>query len=278
MLSLLRFLPTALLSRIFGWTARLPLPRFLLDRIIQWYIKAFNVNTDEMITPEKGFRTLEDFFTRRLRDGARAIDSEMDTVVSPVDGRVDQFGDIADDLLMQAKGISYHLEDLVPSTEAAYYRQGSFITIYLSPGDYHRMHSPVDGFITVWHAIPGRLLSVQKSVVKKTQGLFTLNERVISHISTEEGMAAVVKVGAMNVGRISLSYADIISNRCCRRNHHHYYHPEKRPTIKRGDEIGIFHLGSTVILLFEKKVNFSPLQIGDITRVGAPLGRFRKNT
>lgn len=265
---LFKILPKSFLSRIFGYITRLPLPQFVMTGIITWYTGRFGV-MDEYTVPAGGFRTLDDFFTRKLKPGARTIDGNRNTAVSPVDARVDQFGRIMDGTLIQAKGITYSLSDLIPSEYGMRFHGGSFITLYLSPGDYHRIHSPVDGAIEGFFHIPGKLYTVQEFMVAGLPGLFSLNERLISYISTPSGVVAVCKIGAMNVGRISLAYSDIVTNRMIRKKREALFDSAGKISIRKGDELGTFHLGSTIVLLFENsKVKFSGLKAGEKVRVG----------
>ena len=269
---LFRIIPTSLLSRIFGWLTEIPLPGIILKPVIRWYSKKFNI-IDEYVIPENGFRTFNDFFTRKLKEGSRAIDKGPGAVISPVDSRIDSFGTINDNTLLQAKGIPYSLEDLLQDGNAAGYRNGSYITLYLSPADYHRIHSPVSGKISGFTHIPGRLFTVQEYMVKGLGDLFTRNERITTYIETGFGDIAVCKIGAMNVGRISLAYSDTVSNRTLRSRKQVTYQQNEMPGISAGDELAVFNLGSTIILLFQPGiVDFTPFTIGDYLRVGEKIG------
>jgi len=269
---LFRIIPTSLLSRIFGWLTEIPLPGIILKPVIRWYSKKFNI-IDEYVIPENGFRTFNDFFTRKLKEGSRAIDKEPGAVISPVDSRIDSFGTINDNTLLQAKGVPYSLEDLLLDGNAEDFRNGSYITLYLSPADYHRIHSPVSGKISGFTHIPGRLFTVQEYMVKGLGDLFTRNERITTYIETGCGDIAVCKIGAMNVGRISLAYSDTVSNRTFRSRKQVTYQQNEMPGISAGDELAVFNLGSTIILLFQPGiVDFTPFTIGDYLRVGEKIG------
>lgn len=269
-----KVLPKSLMSRLFGYLARVPLPGWLLNSIIAWYSKKYGVLVSEMRRPALGFRTFNEFFTRKLKDKARDIDAGKGSVVSPVDARLDSFGDIRGDAVMQAKGIDYPLAGLVPSDTHREFLNGTFMTLYLSPGDYHRIHSPVDGEITGFFRIPGRLYTVQEFMVKGLRGLFALNERLITYVKTERGLVAVCKIGAMNVGRITASYENRVqTNTWIRTRREHLYDEHSRIRVSRGDELGIFNLGSTVILLFQEgMVRLDPLSAGDSVRMGQRIG------
>jgi len=244
-----------------------------MKRIIAWYSVKYGVNIEEAEIPAAGFKNLNKFFTRELKNGARKIDADKRSVVATTDSRVDQYGDITDDSILQAKGVDYSLRELIPSIEAEKFINGKYITLYLSPGDYHRIHSPVSGNITGFFNIPGKLYTVQEFMVKGFKGLFAVNERLITYIETGNGSVAVCKIGAINVGKISLSYDHSVTNRFFRSKNERIYDEGKKPLIKKGDEIGIFNLGSTVIILFEKgMVEFSDLKDGQKVKMGEKIG------
>ena len=271
-----KVIPKGMISRFFGYITRLRIHQYILAIIINWYCKKFGVKKDEILHPPGGFKTFDDFFTRKLKEGARRIDSSADAVISPVDARISYFGRINKKSIIQAKGIEYSLEALVPSAKAKEFIDGDFITLYLSPADYHHIHSPVDGNITGFFNIPGKLFSVQEFMVNGLRGLFSKNERVISYIKTGRGLVAVCKVGAMNVGRITLSYAGVVTNRTFRHRNEFFYPEKFCPHIIKGESIGTFHLGSTVILLFQKDmIKFEKLEIGKTVRLGQRIAVYK---
>jgi len=268
-----KILPLCFISRAFGALTRIPVPRGVLRGIIAWYSAKFGVNTGEYVEPAKGFRTFNEFFTRRLKEGARPVDPSPGTVVSPVDARVDQYGRIDGTKLIQAKGIGYSVKDLIPSEVHRRFIDGDFITLYLSPGDYHRIHSPVEGTIEGYQHVPGRLFTVQDFMVKTMPDLFSVNERITTYVGTPAGLAGVCMVGATNVGRISLCYDAPVTNKTFRsRKERLYGDGEKKPVVK-GGELGIFNLGSTVVLVFERgMVRFNALPLGSKIRMGERIG------
>ncbi len=274
---LFKVLPTGLISRVFGVIARMPFPGFLLRRVIDWYIRSYGVDRDEIDWPQRGFRSLDAFFTRTLVPGTHVVDADPRAVVSPVDARIDMFGEIIDGVtMMQAKGVCYSLRDLVPSAMHERFIDGSFVTLYLSPSDYHRIHAPAGGRVRGFFNIPGRLFTVQEFMVQGLPGLFSRNERLISYIETQRGLVAVCKIGAMNVGRITLSYDPIATNRTFRRRREVLFGDDAACPIAKGDELGVFHLGSTVIMLFEKDmITFTDCAVGTKVRVGQRLAEFR---
>jgi len=272
---LFKILPKGLLSRLFGYITRIPVPWRALSPIINWYKKKYGVR-DEYITPDNGFRNFNEFFTRGIREGVHVIDRSKGSIISPVDARVDMFGKIEGSTILQAKGVDYSLYDLVPSNSAKKYFNGNYVTLYLSPGDYHRIHSPVSGKITGYFVIPGKLYTVQEFMVRGLTGLFSINERIITYIDTVKGSAAVCKIGAMNVGRMSLSYEDIFTNGFFKKKKEVLYPGDCYKTIGKGDELGVFNLGSTVVLLFEKgMMEFENITPSMKIRVGDKLGSFK---
>ncbi len=266
-------IPKSLFSRIFGTITRIPFPQWILRPIISKYCRSYDVNTDEFETPPGGFRTFNSFFTRSLKEGVHKIDTSPTAVVSPVDALIEQYGQIEGATIIQAKGIDYSLHDLVPSKQAELFECGSFMTLYLSPADYHRIHSPVTGSITGYFHIPGKLYTVQEFMVQGLRGLFSKNERLISYIDTEKGHVGVCKIGAMNVGRMSISHAPVVTNKNIRRRNEVLYRGEERPEIRAGEELGVFHLGSTIVLLFQKNyIRFADDIGGKRVRVGQRIG------
>ncbi|MFA5517963.1 MAG: archaetidylserine decarboxylase [Spirochaetota bacterium] len=270
-------LPKSFISRVFGYIALIPLPPVFMNMLIRWYSKKFGVSIEEAVIPEKGFKNLNSFFTRKLKDGVLIVDKDEKSVVATTDSRIDEFGDITEDIMIQAKGLDYSLRDLIPSVMAESFIDGKFITLYLSPGDYHRIHSPVSGKITGFYNIPGKLYSVQESVVKSLKGLFVVNERLVTYIDTGKGMTAVCKIGALNVGKISIPYDNVVTNKFLRKRNEVIYPEGKEPVINKGEEVGVFNMGSTVIILFEKgMIDFKSFKRGEKVRVGQAIGYYKK--
>ncbi len=273
-LILFKILPTRLLSRVFGYCVCIPLPAFIMNKIIGWYSKKFNVALDEAFIPPGGFKNFDEFFTRNLKRGMRSVEPHPLTLVSPVDAVVSACGSINYGQIVQAKGILYDVASLLPGEFQSQFIGGSFVTLYLSPGDYHRIHSPVSGTIVAYQYDPGKLYTVQNWLVNILPGLFTVNERITSYIQSAFGLVAVCKVGAMNVGRISLRYAPVYTNQWCAKPSFYRFDKDKRPKISKGDELGIFHLGSTVIVVTQKPVSFVPNLEGTKVRMGQAIGYF----
>jgi phosphatidylserine decarboxylase len=270
-------IPKTFLSRIFGAFALTGLSRSLM---LEWFIKRFNINMSEVDVPDGGFSSMDAFFTRRLKPGVHAVDETPNALVSPVDARIAQFGPITGTRVMQAKDIDYLLADLIPNHMHHFFIDGSFVTLYLSPQDYHRIHAPVDGDVMGYLYVPGKLFPVAEFMTNGVHRLFCKNERLITFIQTPFGKCAVVKVGAMNVGRISVTYDGVMSNtRPFRKKQEHFYTAAMQPSFNRGDELGAFHLGSTVVLLFEKDMaDFMILREGMRLRMGQKFGTLKKKT
>ncbi len=270
--------PHQWLSRFVFFMARVKTHR--KNILIKRYINFFGVNMSEAeYTQPENYATFNDFFTRRLKAEARIVCNDPRTFACPCDGMILESGDVQDDTLLQAKGQRYTLHDLFGDTDdcADNFVNGKFITIYLSPCDYHRVHMPVDGRLTNLIHIPGKLFSVAPYALKLISRLYTRNERVITIFETKLGKIAIVMVGALNVGSISIRHRGTVTPRSQAIEHTHYL---PIPSInaqqiyfKRGEEIGRFNLGSTVILLTKNPhIQWNPAYAaGNIVRMGEEL-------
>jgi phosphatidylserine decarboxylase len=261
------------LSRLTGRLADLSPPRWLLGIVIRSYARLFGVALAEASDPPDAYPTFNAFFTRRLRPGLRPVASEAGTVVSPSDSELVGIGPVpADGRLEQVKGRHYSVEALLGSAEeAAPFRQGVTATLYLSPGMYHRVHVPVDGHVTGWRYVPGRLFPVSAPSVRAVPGLYTRNERVVVHIDAPaHGSVAVVLVGAANVGRISLAFSELVTNSGAAAVR---VKPPRPLPVRRGDDLGTFNLGSTVVLLVADPALHpaAGARPGALVRMGEPL-------
>lgn len=266
--------PTRLFSRLVGHLTRMRLPSWILRPFLRWYIRHFNVDVSEAERPVEEYPTIVSFFTRRLRSGARAIDPAPEAVVSPVDGAVYACGPIEGTTFLHAKGHPYTLEELLGGDDeaCALFRDGSFFTIYLSPRDYHRIHTPYDGVIQSFHYIPGKLLPVNPPSVEMFPKLFARNERLTTILRHDSGAAfAVVKVGATNVGRIRLTYDDYVTNRWGGAHVTVRSYTDGIP-LEKADELGMFEMGSTVILLFSKEFALDDFAPDTPMRLGQRIG------
>jgi phosphatidylserine decarboxylase len=263
------------LSRVTGRLSDLRLPAAILVPAIRAYARAYGADLSEAALPAEAYSSFNAFFTRRLRDGARPIACGEGVVVSPSDSRLSAIGPVpADGRLEQVKGSSYSIEALLGSVEdAAPFRAGLHATLYLSPAMYHRVHSPVDGRVQAWRYVPGRLFPVNPAGVRLVPGLFTRNERVAVFLDTEaHGPVAVVLVGAANVGRMSLAFAELVTNTGRARPPGRVV-PSPTIVLRRGDELGAFNLGSTIVLLVADPGLAAVAAAGEVVKMGQALWR-----
>lgn len=274
-MTLMRLLPKSALSTLVGKATRAPAPRAIHRMAIRAFAKSYEVNAEEAERPLDDYETFAAFFTRKLKPGLRPVDSDARAIVSPVDGAVSQIGYAERGLLVQAKGVTYPVAKLLGDEEAAtFYDGGAFATLYLSPRDYHRIHFPIAGEIEGYSYIPGEFWPVNPASVKGKPNLFALNERLATYVNTPTaGRVAVVAVGATNVARIRASYDDLgVTHQGAAPKTHRYAAPLKK--VEKGDELGIFEMGSTVILLFETaKIRWSShLHPQAVVKMGQRIG------
>ena len=223
------------------------------------------------------FATFNDFFTRELASGMRPLDPDPEAFVSPSDGRISQCGRITNDRILQAKGHHYSIRALLAGDRACTeFNNGYFHTIYLSPRDYHRVHMPFGGRLLRTIHVPGRLFSVSPATVRHVPRLFARNERLVSLFETAHGPMAVVLVGAMLVSSIETVWSGVVTPPYGRKiTHGEWSHHDI--VLQRGDEMGRFNMGSTVILLLPPGAVSSLEDYGpdDLVRMGQKLGRLR---
>lgn len=266
---LLRVLPRTRITRAMGRLADYAWPEPLGKAVVGLYCRAYNVELDEC-AKASGFTSFDEFFTRELREGARKMPDDPRIAVSPADGRIDSIGRI-DGRAFTVKGRPYQVDELLgDSEEAKRYEGGHGCVVYLSPRDYHRVHSPVEGSIVHVRSMPGDYYPVNAVGVKHVHNLFVRNRRVSIAIDTPPeagfGRVTIVMVAAMVVGRITVTGIDErdVSEGL------HTYEPPMR--VARGDEIGIFRLGSTAVVFFEKKAELAWLADEGPVRFGQPFG------
>lgn len=275
--SVWRLFPKRAFSSAVGWGANCGIPASLRVAVLTRFARTYGIEVSEAEKPLAEYAGLDEFFTRRLREGTRPIDPALDAVVNPADGTVVESGVADDEHLIQAKGVRFTLRDLLEDEALAVrFRGGAFLTTYLSPRDYHRVHSPVAGGVIGWRHIPGQLFPVNTGSVRREPGLFVRNERFISIIEGDAGLAAVVMVAAVGVGHVTASYdADVATHGANfqRAGVRHRQYATPRP-VARGGELGIFHMGSTTIALFESgRVVLDELPAGSTTKMGSRVGR-----
>lgn len=240
------------IARIVGHFAKSKASRFLIPR----FAKAYNIDID---LAEKGiteYTSLNEFFTRRLKAGVRPIDSDESSLISPVDARIMSMGKVEADRLLNIKGQDYSVRELLhDNARMSKYQNGFFFVLYLSPTDYHRIHSPVTGTIMEKEHVAGKVYPVHEKSLLHISKVLSRNERLTTFIEHGYGEVAVVKVGAMNVS--SIQYVDALPNQ-----------------LIRGDELAYFEFGSTVVLVIEDGT-FTPnptLHEGDKVVMGSSLG------
>ncbi|MEM6604298.1 MAG: archaetidylserine decarboxylase [Pseudomonadota bacterium] len=268
------WLPQHLLSRVLGRLAAARSPRGLITWCIKTFARRYEVDFSEaeQSHPE-AYESFNQFFTRPLRDGVRPLCDSG--IACPADGVVSEFGRIDSGHLVQAKGRTYTLRDLLAGDEprATLFAAGEFCTVYLSPRDYHRVHMPVDGELSSSCYVPGDLFSVNQATASSVENLFARNERHISYFETPIGPMAMILVGAMVVAGIETVWQGQVApppRRITRWNHQE---PEPKVRLNRGQEMGRFLLGSTVILLFtEGAVTWANrCEVGAAVRMGQQI-------
>lgn len=245
-------LPHKLFSKIAQCCADCKVP-WIKNYLINYFLARYNVNMSESIEENPlAFPSYNDFFTRRLKPELRPIAKDLNALVSPADGALAQFGHINNDKIIQAKGHTYSVFDLLAGDNTyKHFIDGDFATIYLAPKDYHRVHMPYSGKLLKMIYIPGCLFSVNTHAAENIPNVFARNERVACIFNTDIGPMAVVLVGAMIVGGMETVWAGSITP-----PHHKKIavtdYSNENITLAKGEEMGLFKLGSTVIMLFGK--------------------------
>ena len=276
--SVWRIFPKRALSGAIGWGGSRALPGALRAAMLSRFARVYGIDPSEAEKPLAEYGGFDEFFTRRLRAGARPIDGAPGRIVSSADGKVVEGGLAEAGKLLQAKGVLFSLEELLGDADAsARLEGGAYLITYLSPKDYHRVHAPVEGRVVGWRHIPGVLFPVNERSVNREPRLFVGNERFVTFIEGEAGLCAVVMVAAVGVGHVTASYDDEVATHrgeFVRAGVSHRSYDEPRP-IRRGDELGIFHLGSTTIVIFEPgRVTLDALAPGCAVKMGVGIGRF----
>ncbi len=278
-------LPKQGLTRLAGWGADKQ-GGWLTQLVIKAFARFYKVDMKEAQDPEfSAYRTFNEFFVRPLRDGVRPITAEENCLAQPADGAISQLGMIHDGQILQAKGHHYSLEALLAGNYllAAEFQNGQFVTTYLAPSDYHRVHMPCHGVLREMIYVPGDLFSVNPLTAANVPNLFARNERVICIFDTEFGPMAQILVGATIVGSIKTVWAGTITpprEGVIRRWTYPQAGTDGAVVLEKGQEMGRFKLGSTVINLFaEGKVHLAPqLNSGSITRMGEVLAEIVPTT
>lgn len=269
----LRWLPRKRLSRGLGKVAARSASPALLQRAIDIYVRAYDVDLAEAEIPEGGFRTFDEFFTRELSEGARPIEGDERTLVSPADGRVEDAGRVESGARIVVKGRTYSVGELLGDPgDGVRFEGGRYAIVYLSPRDYHRVHAPIDGYVHTARHVGGTLLPVNAFGVAGYPNLFARNERVVVFQSSPFGEVATILVGAVGVGRISVSFDGSLMTNVGRGPTTLRYDREFAPTVARGAELGMFHLGSTAIVVTAPEVGAElAVSAGTTIRMGRAL-------
>lgn len=256
-------MPKHAISRLVGKLAAAKMG-WLTTKLINIFINAYKINMGEAkLKKASDFETFNDFFTRELEQGARTIDPDNNALCYPVDGAISQQGDIVEGKLIQAKGFNYSLTSLLggDSRTAAPFQKGKFSCIYLAPKDYHRIHMPMAATLREMIYVPGELFSVNPLTANNVPDLFARNERVVTIFDTEHGALAMVLVGATIVASIETTWAGTITPPAGSDIFRWQYPAKGADTItfEKGDEMGRFKLGSTVVSTFAPNmVEFAP--------------------
>ncbi|WP_278350270.1 archaetidylserine decarboxylase [Marinobacter nauticus] len=269
--------PQLAVSRLAGRLADSESTPALKNRVIKWFIGRYGVNMSEAAEPDfTAYPTFNAFFTRALKPGARTIDPAPETLTSPVDGAISQIGQISTDRVFQAKGQSFSLTELLGGDDerAEPFREGEFATIYLSPKDYHRIHMPMAATLKEMVYVPGKLFSVNPVTAENVPNLFARNERVACLFDTDAGPMAMVLVGAMIVGSVETTWAGVVAPNSGKVAQWQY-RGDDAVQFEKGQEMGRFRLGSTVVLVMPRgAVKWQPNQVAEKTvQLGEAFGK-----
>ena len=271
--ALQRLLPQHALSRLVGSLAASE-QRLIAAPFIRLFARAYDITLDEAERSAfSDYRSFNDFFTRSLKDGARPMAEAPSAVLSPADGVISQMGTIRDGELLQSKGKRFRFDTLTAGIAQKPFEGGSFMTIYLAPSDYHRVHIPAAAQLLASTCVPGELYSVNSRTEAEIEGLFARNERLVCEFETEHGRMLSIMVGAMIVASIETVWGGPSSPyRALSRQQH------EGVKLQRGAEMGRFLLGSTVILCFEPgQVSWrDDLAPGSVVRVNEAVGQFNQ--
>jgi phosphatidylserine decarboxylase len=275
-LALLHAVPRQLLSRAVGELAGCRRPRWLARLAVRRFASRYHLDLSEAEQPLEAYPDVRALFTRRLRPGLRPIAPGADVPVSPVDGRIYQLGRSEKGELIQAKGLTYSLAALLADDRAAArFEGGAYLAIYLSPKDYHRVHSPLGGQVSARCHVPGDLWPVNPASTSLIPNLFTRNERLVTQLDTPAGHCALVMVGATVVGRIRACYdPEAVPPKGRRAPGAGWVVYDAPIPLAKGAELGIFDMGSTVVICFEPgRVRLRPdLAPGQSLLLGQPIG------
>lgn len=262
-------MPQLYLTQIAGWFAKQQWG-VVTHFVIKLFAKKYNVDMSEAAKPNfNDYASFNEFFIRQLAENARPINQNPTALCLPADGHISQMGHIDNDLLLQAKGHYFSLSDLLAGDETLtnQFKNGEFVTTYLSPRDYHRVHIPCDAILRKMIYVPGDLFSVNPFLAEHVPNLFARNERVICVFDTEFGTMVQILVGATITASMSTVWAGVINPPRPNEITTWTYEGESAVKLIKGQEMGAFQLGSTVINLFEK----DRVQLADHLQVDSPV-------
>ncbi|MGE5138429.1 MAG: archaetidylserine decarboxylase [Rudaea sp.] len=270
-------LPKRSLCRLMHAATRLRV-RWWKNALIRWFVRHYGVDMSlAQKTDPRAYEHFNAFFTRALKAGARPLAQDLDAILCPVDGTLSEAGPVKDGRLIQAKDRHYGLDMLLGGSRerAAVFQNGSYATFYLSPRDYHRIHMPLRGQLREMIYVPGRLFSVNAAASRTVRELFGRNERVVSVFDTPAGPMALVLVGALFVASIETVWAGTITPPRSRRIRRWDYTAEHSPPVlERGEEMGRFNMGSTVIVLFGPGRARWDIALGTKVAMGQQIGTY----
>ena len=258
-------------SKLTRFITELWIPKFCRSFIFTLFSKTFGINIDEAEHPLTTYTSFDSFFTRNLKEGCRPVNEDSTIISSPVDALLLETGVITKQSLIQAKGLNYSLSELCPNMDMSSFENGSFSTLYLSPKDCHNIYAPMNGSLTQITHVPGKLYPVREPYISNFKNLYTKNERLNLYFDTPQGKVVVVLVGAFNVGTMSTPLdSEWSTNSFTLTVKTKLY---SQINVKKGDKIGTFHLGSTVVLLTEKQTRFCVKRLS-LVQMGMDLSQF----
>lgn len=252
-----------LLPKLARFVSTLEKPRWFVRSLNKWFANHYKIDLSLSTKPLCSYKSLLELFLRELKSNVRPIDSASASVVSPVDAKISAIGKVSEEKILLVKGNPNSISELVKDNVSDY-KNGDYMMLYLSPADCHRIYSPISSILKFSKFIPGKVYPVFDKAVKKHPDTFVINKRVVTELENPNGKIMMIKVGALNVGQITVNHPLPFSN-------------ELKISYEKGTEIGRFEFGSTVILLFERgKFELEKrLAIGDGLKIGEKIGSFK---
>lgn len=273
----LNLLPQNLISRLAGRVAQIEFPQPIMKWIIRGFVRKFDIDLNEVATPVEAFTSLQSFFIRKLSAGARGVDENPNSIVSPCDAVFGQSGIVERGTMLQVKGKQFSLADLI--TDASWsesFEGGTYAVLYLSPRDYHRFHAPMSMEINeAWH-VPGRLWPVNLWAVRCVDRLFCVNERVVMKVSPKSQKSAtfaIIAVGATMVGKIKLEFDNSLTTNLKDSRVDRRQYGSAKAQFAKGQELGRFEFGSTIVMIVPRNIGMIHISLpGTSVRMGQSIG------